>query len=137
MKAHPTSGPITVLHLSFGAGTLFGCSAAGRIVAALLTEALAEGGRAASAEARPLAKRMVESWQGDSQRWDYHSAGGRRPSRPTDRDDLTLARLGDTALLEGSFEILVTSHYEGSENAALIFSVRLLGAGRLQRFSPV
>ena len=101
---------------------------AGVVAALPYLKQLTAAGRAAKAEAVALAKRMVESWNGDSQGWDYHDAGGRRP-KSAHRIEMmdTLGRLGEAALLERFIRNAVTSHYEGSENAALISSVRVLG----------
>ncbi|MFN0106095.1 MAG: 2OG-Fe(II) oxygenase [Bryobacteraceae bacterium] len=89
---------------------------------------LAAGGKSARPEAIAVAQRIVEAW----------SAGARRPDRyPIDITSAgssaravmiaVLVELNAPALLEQFIRAVVTSTYDGSENAALLTSVNVLG----------
>ena len=89
---------------------------------------LTAGGKRARLEAVGLAERMVDAWGGDARRWDSHSTGGGRPEAPHRVQMIAeLGRLGVAALLERFIADTVTPDYDGSENAALVSSVNVLG----------
>ena len=85
---------------------------------------------AARKEAVALARLLVEAWKDAPEH-----AGHRQPERPDKRDGMLrlLNELGDAALLEEFVAEAVTHDYDGSENAALVASARLLGAEKAGR----
>ena len=80
-----------------------------------------------------LARLLVNAWQ------EAPGAASFRQSRRPDKRDGMLAlllQLGDVELLDEFIAEVVTSDYDGSENAALVASARLLGAEKVgQLFS--
>ncbi len=80
---------------------------------------------AARKEAVALARLLVDAWTNAPEH-----AGYRQPTRPDKRDGMLrlLTELGDAALLAKFVAEVVTRDYDGSENAALVASARLLGA---------
>ena len=92
----------------------------------------AEGAQAAAREeAVALARRLVDTWK---EAPEY--PGVRQPGRPDKRDGMLrlLNRLGDAALLADFIGEAVTRDYDGSDNAALAASARLLGAEKTGLF---
>ena len=89
---------------------------------------LAAGGKSARPEAIAVAQRIVEAWSTDARRPDRYSIGIASPGS-SDRATMiaVLVKLNAPALLEQFIRVVVTSTYDGSENAALITSVRVLG----------
>ena len=86
---------------------------------------------AARAEVTALARRVVQTWLATP-----HQAGYGRLRTPARREEMLrqLQELGDAALLGEFIAGVVTRDYDGTENAALAASARLLGAeatGRL------
>jgi hypothetical protein len=104
---------------------------AGVVAALPYLKQLAAGGQQARPEANSLAERMVDAWAGDSRRWDGYSSGGSRPG-PDHRVDMltTLGKLRNGVLLERFIADVVTPRYDGSENAALLSSVSVLGGAQ-------
>ncbi len=89
---------------------------------------LTAAGKRARLEAVGLAERMVNAWAGDAQRWNSHSLGEGRPDSPHRIEMIAMLRkLGAAALLERFIADIVTPGYDGSENAALLSSVSVLG----------
>ena len=101
---------------------------AGVVAALPYLKQLAAGGKRARPEAIAVAERMLEAWPGDTQRWDSYSIGREWPG-PADRIQMiaALTKLNAPALLERFLREVVTSSYDGSENAALLASVNVLG----------
>ena len=92
---------------------------------------LAAGGKRARPEAIAVARRIVETWSTDSRRPDRYSIGITSPGS-SDRATLigALVKLDEPALLEQFTREVVTATYDGSENAALLTSVGVLGVVR-------
>ncbi len=101
---------------------------AGVVAALPYLKRLAAGGKRARPEAIAVAERILEAWPGDTQRWDSYSTGREWPG-PADRIEMiaALTKLNAPALLERFLREVVTSSYDGSENAALLASVKVLG----------
>jgi hypothetical protein len=101
---------------------------AGVVAALPYLKQLAAGSKRARSEAIAVAERILEAWPGDAQRWDSYSIGRERP-RPADRIRMiaALTKLKAPALLDRFLREVVTSSYDGSENAALLASVNVLG----------
>ncbi len=89
---------------------------------------LIASGKRARPEALAVSERMVNAWSADSQPWDSYAVGGGRPG-PTHRIEMlaSLRKLNAAVLLERFVRDTVTSSYDGSENAALLSSVSVLG----------
>ena len=83
---------------------------------------------AARKEAVALARLLINAWREAPEHAGYH-----QPVRPEKRDGMLrlLAQLGDAALLEEFIAEVVTRDYDGSDNAALAASARLLGAEKM------
>ena len=79
-------------------------------------------------EAIAVAERMLEAWPGDAEAWNSYSMDRKRPG-PADRIEMiaALRKLNAPALLERFLREIVISSYDGSENAALLTSVKVLG----------
>lgn len=101
---------------------------AGVVAALPYLKQLAAGGSRARPEAVAVAERIVDAWVDDSQPWYSYALGGGRPG-PTHRTEMiaTLRKLRASALLERFIRDTITSSYDGSENAALLASLTLLG----------
>ncbi len=101
---------------------------AGVVAALPYLKQLVAGGKESQSEALALAERMVGAWQTGSQRWDYYYTDGNRPES-SHRIEMMAAlnKLRAAALLERFITATVIPHYDGSENAALISSVGVLG----------
>jgi 2OG-Fe(II) oxygenase superfamily len=84
---------------------------------------------AARKEAVALARQLVNAWQEAPEHAGYH-----QPVRLEKRDGILrqLNELGDAALLEEFIAKVVTRDYDGSDNAALAASARLLGAEKTE-----
>ena len=98
------------------------------VVAALpFLKRLAAGGKRARPEAIAVAERMVDAWPGDAQRWDYSM--DRAGPEPAHRIEMiaALTKLKAPALLDRFLREAVTSSYDGSENAAVLASLQVLG----------
>ena len=89
---------------------------------------LAAGGENARPEAIAVAQRIVETWPTDARRRDRYSIGIKSPGS-SDRATMiaALVELNALPLLEQFIREAVTSTYDGSENAALLRSVGVLG----------
>jgi hypothetical protein len=104
------------------------------VIAALpyLNQLIADGKKSRQ-QALALAKRMVEAWQKDSRPWDYYSAGANQPEASHRVEMMSaLGELEADLLLERFITTTVTLCYDGSENAALISSVRVLGHAKAE-----
>jgi hypothetical protein len=104
----------------------------GGVVAALpYLKKLAAGGKGARPEAIAVAQRILEEWPGDEKRWGGYSIGRGWPG-PADRIQMitALTKVNAPALLERFLTEVVASSYDGSENAALLSSVKVLEDAR-------
>jgi hypothetical protein len=101
---------------------------AGVVAALPYLKQLAAGGKRTRPEAIAVAERMLDAWSGDVKRWDHYSIRTARPG-PADRIEMiaTLTKLSAPALLARFLREAVTSNYDGSENAALLASINVLG----------
>jgi 2OG-Fe(II) oxygenase superfamily len=98
------------------------------VVAALpYLKRLVDGGARTRPEATAVAERILEAWPGDP-KWDSYSIGREWPGA-TERTQMiaALTKLNASARLERFFTEVVASSYDGSENAALLASVNVLG----------
>jgi hypothetical protein len=101
------------------------------IVAALpYLKHLADGCVRTRTEAIAVAERVLKGWPGDAE-WDSSSIDGEWPG-PADRTQMiaALTQLNSPALLERFLREVVASSYDGSENAALVASLSVLGEER-------
>jgi hypothetical protein len=104
----------------------------GGVVAALpYLKELAAGGKRARPEAIAAAQRIVDAWPGEDRRWDGDSIGRGWPG-PVDRIQVVtvLTKLNAPELLDRFLRGAVASSYDGSENAALLASLEVLGDER-------
>lgn len=101
---------------------------AGVVAALPYLKQLASGGKRTRPEAIAVAERILNAWSGDAQRWDSYPIGGPRPG-PAERIEMiaALTKLNAPALLDRFLREAVTSSYDGSENAALLASLNVLG----------
>jgi hypothetical protein len=101
---------------------------AGVVAALPYLRQLAAGGKRARPEAIAVAERILEAWPGDTQPWESFSIHREWPG-PGDRVEMiaALTKLNAPDLLERFLREVVTSSYEGTENAALLASVDVLG----------
>jgi len=101
---------------------------AGVVAALPYLKQLTSGGKGARPEALALAQRMVEAWQGDSRRWHGCFGGEGRPEASHRIEMIAaLGGLKAAGLLERFIADTVAASYDGSETAALISSVHVLG----------
>jgi hypothetical protein len=100
---------------------------AGVVAALPYLKQLAAGGKRALPEAIAVAERILEAWPGNEHRWDSYSIFREWPG-PADRIQMIVAltKLNTPALLERFLREVVTSSYDGSENAALLASISVL-----------
>jgi len=99
------------------------------VVAALPYMArLAAGGKRARPAAIAAAERILGAWPADSQRCESYSLRKEWPG-PADRIRMiaALTKLNEPQLLERFLREAVTSGYDGSENAALLAAIDVLG----------
>ena len=101
---------------------------AGVVAALPYLKQLAAGGKSPQPDAIAVAERMLAAWPGDTQRWDSYSIGREWPG-PADRIQMiaALTKLKAPALLDRFLREAVASSYDGSENAALLASMNVLG----------
>ena len=101
---------------------------AGAVAALPYLKKLAAGGANARAEAMRVAERMLEVWSDHPNHWDADALYRARPES-SDRIGMitALIRLKARALLARFLTEVVTASYDGSENAALVSSVSVLG----------
>lgn len=101
---------------------------AGVVAALPYLKQLAARGKRAQPEAISVAERILEAWPGHVHRWDSYSTFRELPG-PADRTEMIVAltRLNAPALLERLLREVITSGYDGSEKAALLASVSVLG----------
>ena len=101
---------------------------AGVVAALPYLKELTAGGKRAWPEAIAVADRILDAWPGDAQRWDSYSIGRAWPG-PADRIEMiaALRKLNAPPLLERFLREAVVSSYDGSENATLLASVKVLG----------
>jgi hypothetical protein len=101
---------------------------AGVVAALPYLKQLAAGGKRAPSEAIAVAERILDAWPSHAQRWDSHSIGREWPEA-ADRIQMiaALTELNAPTLLDRFLSEVVTSSYDGSENAALLASVNVLG----------
>ena len=88
---------------------------------------LADGGARTRPEAMAVAERILEGWPA-APKWDGYSIGKEWPG-PAERTQMiaALTKLNAPALLERFLRQVVASSYDGSENAALLASINVLG----------
>jgi len=100
---------------------------AGVVAALPYLKQLAAGGKRAQPEAIAVAERIFEAWPGHEPRCDSYSTFREWPG-PADRTKMIveLTKLNAPALLERFLREVITSTYDGSENAALLASVSAL-----------
>jgi hypothetical protein len=100
---------------------------AGVVAALPYLKQLADGGTRARHEAIAVAERILEGWRSDPE-WHSYSIGRKWPG-PADRTQMiaSLTKLNSPALLEQFLNEVVFSSYDGSENAALLASICVLG----------
>jgi 2OG-Fe(II) oxygenase superfamily len=101
---------------------------AGVVAALPYLRQLANGGRRTRQEGIEVAGRILEAWPREAQRWDRSSIRREWPG-PADRIEMitALTKLNVPALIELYIREAVASGYDGSENAALVASISLLG----------
>jgi len=104
---------------------------AGVVAALPYLNQLAAGGKSAHPDAIAVAERMLAAWPGDTQRWDSYSIGREWPG-PAHRVQMivALAKLKAPGLLDQFLREAVASSYDGSENAALLASMKVFGAAQ-------
>lgn len=99
------------------------------VVAALpyLARVTASGKRTRP-EAIAAAGRILEAWPADSQRWEDRSSGREWPG-PGDRIRMiaALVKLDEPQMLEQYLGKVAVASYDGSENAALLTAIEVLG----------
>lgn len=86
-------------------------------------------GAGARTDAAELARRMVDTWAGDAERWRAYPVRGPESSHRIEMLDL-LSELRAADLLERFIADAVTPRYDGSENAALASSAKALGTAK-------
>jgi hypothetical protein len=104
----------------------------GGVVAALpYLKRLAAGGKGTRPEAIVVAQRVLEAWPGDDERWRSYSISCGWPG-PADRIQVitALTKVKAPALLDRFLTEVVASSYDGSENAALLSSIKVLEDAR-------
>jgi len=100
----------------------------GVVAATQYLKRLAADGVSARPKAIAAARRILSAWPAVGRRADsysFHSRGPEASDRTTMME--ALAGLNATALLEQFIREVVTSTYDGSENAALLASAKVLG----------
>ena len=101
---------------------------AGVVAALPYLKRLAAGGKGDRPEAMAVAQRIVEAWPADARRSYSYSINTTSPeSSERAKMIAALVKLKAAALLEQFIREVVTPTYDGSENAALLTSVRVLG----------
>jgi hypothetical protein len=103
---------------------------AGVVAALPYLKQLAGSGKRGRPEAMAVAERILGAWPGDPQ-WDHYSIRREWPGA-ADRIRMIgeLTKMNAPVLLERFLREVVTSSYNGSENAALLASVDVLGDER-------
>jgi len=101
---------------------------AGAVAALPYLKKLAAGGASERPEAMRVAERMLAVWSDYPNHWNAYAIYGARPE-PSDRREMiaALVSLSAPALLERFLREAITLSYDGSENSALVSSVRVLG----------
>jgi hypothetical protein len=101
---------------------------AGVVAALPYLKQLADGGARARPEAIAVAERILEAWLG-APKWDSYTSIGSEWPGPAERTQMiaALTKLSAPALLERFLREVVALSYDGSENAALLASVKVLG----------
>jgi len=104
---------------------------AGAVAALPYLKQLAAGGESARPEAIRVAERILEAWPDDAQRWSSYAMDVAWP-QPADRIEMiaALVSLNAQALLDRFLREVITASYDGSENAALVSSVSVMGEAR-------
>lgn len=101
---------------------------AGVVAALPYLRQLATDGQRARPEAIAVAERILEAWPGDAQRRDSCWIGRELPGSAGRIEMIAaLTKLNVPALIERFIREAVASSYDGSEEAALVASVSLLG----------
>lgn len=105
--------------------------AGGSVSALPYLRQLAAGGKDARPQAIAAARRLVRRWPTEAQRGDAHSIAIGHPE-PSDRAAMIalLVELNAKELLERFIRVVVVSAYDGSENAELRRSAKVLGDTR-------
>ena len=100
---------------------------AGVVAALPYLKQLADGGARARPEAIAVAERILGAWP-VAPKWDSYSIGREWPG-PAERTQMigALTKLNAPALLDRFLGEVVASSYDGSENAALLASLNVLG----------
>jgi 2OG-Fe(II) oxygenase superfamily len=102
------------------------------VVAALpYLRRLAAGGKRARPEALAAAKRILDAWPAETQRWETYSIGNEWPE-PARRIEMmaALQKLNAPDLLERFLRDVVTPSYDGSENEALLACADVLAGAQ-------
>jgi hypothetical protein len=92
---------------------------------------LAAGGKRARPEALAAAKRILDAWPAQTQRWETYSIRNKRPE-PAHRIEMmaALQKLNAPDLLERFLRDVVTPSYDGSENEALLACAEVLAGAQ-------
>jgi hypothetical protein len=101
---------------------------AGVVAALPYLARLTANGTRSRPEAIAAAERILEAWPADSERWENYSLRIEWPG-PADRIRMiaALAKLNEPRLLERFLREVATASYDGSENAALLAAISVLG----------
>jgi hypothetical protein len=101
---------------------------AGVVAAVPYLKRLAAGGKRARPEALAAAKRILDAWPGETQRWETYSIRNEWPEQPAHRIEMmaALQKLNAPDLLERFLRDVVTPSYDGSENEALLACADML-----------
>ncbi len=104
---------------------------AGVVAALPYLKRLAAGGKRARPEALATAKRILDAWPGETQRWETHSICNEWPE-PAHRIEMMAAiqKLKAPDLLERFLRNVVTPSYDGSENEALLACADVLAGAQ-------
>lgn len=104
---------------------------AGVVAALPYLKRLAAGGKRARPEAFAAAKRILDAWPVETQRWETYSIRNEWPE-PARRIEMmaALQKLNAPDLLERFLRDVVTPSYDGSENEALLASADVLAGAQ-------
>jgi hypothetical protein len=104
---------------------------AGVVAALPYLKRLAAGGKRSRPEALAAAKRIVDAWPAETQRWETYSIRNEWPE-PSHRIEMmaALQKLNAPDLLERFLRDVVTPSYDGSENEALLACADVLAGAQ-------
>lgn len=106
---------------------------AGAVAALPYLKQLIAGGEQLGKQALTLAKRMMEMWEDNSRQWDHYSLIRNCPESSHRIEMMAaLQKLNAVSLLERFITDTINRSYDGSENAALVSSVRVLGDAKAE-----